>query len=175
MTVNDHPQEGILVIRPSFAIQFTRIIVGLLFTLLLISTISDYINPPEFQSYQFTLLQIIVITVILLGIIFLITSALFCDKLVIYTTGIEYVCLGYRIFAEWDEIKNIRKYGRYEENEEIILENSIINSSKLYERYLRYINLHHRIIMVEFGRDWRITTWGKFICDKANLKYWRTE
>ncbi len=159
-----------VVIRPAF--HFYHLIFIILYMLMIISTF----------TYEIPLGMKLLFVLGLLILSILPIYYYTVKKLVIYKTGIEYIDVGYRIFATWRNIKSIythdyppirlRYYWR-PSYDEIILSNPHIISNRIILFLLKFTRKNNKINISQFDQGWRFTEWGKYICIKSKIKYWR--
>jgi hypothetical protein len=116
----------------------------------------------------------IILTVMVIIILLIHLSIKVNTRLIVYPFGIAYREPGCRIIARWKDIRRIvpRKRSRGASEELLVSKQSITEFNKLFVLRRGKHNLL-KIPMTQFGKDWRITEWGKYVCNKAGIKYWR--
>jgi hypothetical protein len=98
-------------VRPSPGSQSSFVIMEWLLIIISISLVLDYPYPPMFALCTFTIYQIIFIELLSVFPIIIVSCSILRTKLILYTSGIEYIGLGYSIFTKWKEIKGRKSYG----------------------------------------------------------------
>jgi len=161
------------IVRPSFESQFIYIVLDAIMVIIAISLIVDFINPPLFIPYTFSLLQLLFLITTIVILIIINTYSILITKLIFYTSGIEYIGIGFSVFAKWKEIKGIHKYGRYKQFTYLLLKDSKIETTFIPKGILRWLNYDKRIILTRFERYWEQTNWGEYLYKKSKITYWR--
>jgi hypothetical protein len=161
------------IVRPSLESQFIYIVLDAIMVIIVITLIVDFINPPLFIPYTFSLLQLLFLITIIVITIIINTYSILITKLIFYTSGIEYIGIGFNVFAKWKEIKGIHKYGRYKQFTNLLLKDSKIETTFIPKGILRWLNYDKRIRLTRFERYWEQTNWGEYLYKKSKITYWR--
>jgi hypothetical protein len=95
-------------------------------------------------------------------------------RLIVYPFGVEYREPGCRIIARWKDIRRIlTRRGPRTYREELLVSKQAIAT---FDRFFVLLRRKHNLLkipMTQFDKEWKISDWGKFICTKAGLTYWR--